>query len=178
VLKDVELHDRAKVDAMSSNFQRGRVIERSSAIFDCVPLQKPNCRLRKLAGALKVPLGASVPQPRGATSWSIAERQVPRYRVLNPLPPPLRTLNKLGNVRSRCPECDGALSTYEWPSNGVAHGALRSDRWQHAAFRMRGPRQPDQALEYRLYRCAGSGRGGLGVLLVRADEAFARGSRR
>lgn len=65
-------------------------------------------------------------------------------------------INDEGSVRARCPGCKGALSTFEWRTATGIHGALTLE---HSHRHWSGA-----VLDYRLYRCAGCGRGGLGVV--------------
>lgn len=65
-------------------------------------------------------------------------------------------INDQGSVRARCPGCKGALSTFEWRDAHEPFGAV-SVRHKHRSW-------GDLALDYRLFRCAGCGRGGLGVV--------------
>ncbi len=66
-------------------------------------------------------------------------------------------INDQGNVTARCPGCEGALSTYEWRTAGGHFGGItayvRDHYWN------------DANLDYRLFRCAGCGRGGLGAVV-------------
>ena len=66
----------------------------------------------------------------------------------------MATINDEGNIRARCPGCDGAWSTFEWRSATSEFGAVV---WKCADI---------QQFEYRLFRCAGCGRGGLGLVHV------------
>lgn len=64
-------------------------------------------------------------------------------------------LNDQGSVTARCPGC-GSLSTFEWRANHGQFGAITVDY----AHRNWG----NVSLDYRLFRCAGCGRGGLGTI--------------
>lgn len=66
-------------------------------------------------------------------------------------------INALGNIQARCPGCDGALSSYEWQNSKGTWGAVTSPYIGHHSW-------SGAALDYRLYRCAGCGRGGLGMV--------------
>jgi hypothetical protein len=74
-------------------------------------------------------------------------------------------LNDEGSIRVRCPGCEGSLSSYEWHTGNKEHGAVRSRTHRSARF-------GDSAIEYRLFRCAGCGRGGLGVFNVDAGNTY------
>jgi len=65
-------------------------------------------------------------------------------------------INDEGSVRARCPGCHGALSTFEWRTSGGAHGVVTvSHKHRH---------WHDVKLDFRLFKCAGCGRGGLGTI--------------
>lgn len=69
----------------------------------------------------------------------------------------MATINHHGNVTARCPGCNGALSTFEWRSNmSGEHGVI----------------QTTQNAQYRLFRCAGCGRGGLGAVTFNPSSSF------
>jgi hypothetical protein len=76
----------------------------------------------------------------------------------------MATINGQGNVIARCPNCDGALATFEWKSSTHAYGALEKDTahqgWSHAT------------VSYRLFRCGGCGRGSLGVVVFGGTHAY------
>lgn len=68
----------------------------------------------------------------------------------------MAVLNSEGNVVESCPDCNGATSTFEWRREhktpyGIFFTTFRSGTREH--YR-----------EYRLFRCAGCGRGGLGKI--------------
>ena len=65
-------------------------------------------------------------------------------------------INPEGTIQARCPGCNGALSSFEWRSISSQFGMTsRPYRDYH---------QGEGNIEYRLYRCAGCGMGGLGVV--------------
>lgn len=68
----------------------------------------------------------------------------------------MATINDEGNVKVRCPGCEGALSTYEWRSSQGQLGVITAEH-QHRHW-------GSVRLDFRLFRCAGCGRGGLGVI--------------
>lgn len=65
-------------------------------------------------------------------------------------------INKLGNVISRCPDCEGGKSTFEYRTASAVYGVvpLRTE--------FKGGQWFD--IQYRLFRCAGCGHGGLGAI--------------
>lgn len=65
-------------------------------------------------------------------------------------------INEQGNIRARCPGCSGALSTFEWRSSKGSCGAVTM-KFRHQYW-------GEVNLDYRLFRCAGCGRGGLGTI--------------
>lgn len=68
----------------------------------------------------------------------------------------MATLNDEGNILARCPGCEGALSTFEWRSAHAQYGVVTTKiehRYWHSA-----------SVDFRLFRCAGCGRGGLGAV--------------
>jgi hypothetical protein len=70
-------------------------------------------------------------------------------------------INDQGSIRARCPGCNGALSTFEWRALGAQYGVVTvgyEDRhWSNVS------------LDYRLFKCAGCGRGGLGEVVYRGQ---------
>ena len=63
-----------------------------------------------------------------------------------------------GNMRAACPDCDGAMTTFESQHQGHPFGAV-SRQWNHQ-FEGRNYNQAT----YILMRCAGCGRGGLATI--------------
>src|SRR6266566_5036924 len=64
----------------------------------------------------------------------------------------------LGNVRGPCPDCDGAITTFEIRTSASEHGAVaRAGPFEHA-----GAQYPRAV--YVLLRCAGCGRGALATV--------------
>ncbi|MDO8648808.1 MAG: DUF4145 domain-containing protein [Candidatus Peregrinibacteria bacterium] len=59
------------------------------------------------------------------------------------------------NVRARCPDCDGAVTTFEVSDGHKEFGHIRCER----PHRHEGQTYPHAI--YRLVRCAGCGRGGI-----------------
>lgn len=68
------------------------------------------------------------------------------------------------NIRARCPNCGGAIATFERKSERAEHGFVLIDG-RHVYDGMEFTR-----VIYRLFRCAGCGRGGLGKLHDKGDE--------
>jgi hypothetical protein len=66
-------------------------------------------------------------------------------------------INDEGNVQARCPGCRGALSSFEWRTATGVHGAVNASSFKHRYW-------SGAKLDYRLFRCAGCGRGGIGVV--------------
>lgn len=65
-------------------------------------------------------------------------------------------INDEGNVTARCPGCDGSLSTFEWKHSSSEFGVVRKmHKHRHWG---------EVPVDYRLYRCAGCGRGGIGAI--------------
>ena len=65
-------------------------------------------------------------------------------------------INSEGTVRARCPGCKGALSSFEWRTATTPHG-MTAGSYRHY-------QKGDGKTEYRLFRCAGCGMGGLGAI--------------
>jgi len=67
-------------------------------------------------------------------------------------------INKMGNVIARCPGCDGGKSTFEYSVDGKALGVT--------SIVTRKPYSDYEQCEvqFRLFRCAGCGRGALGAI--------------
>lgn len=70
-------------------------------------------------------------------------------------------INDEGNIKARCPGCTGAFSTFEWRSAKGPYGVVTA--------RYRDHYQGELNLDYRLFRCAGCGRGGLGTVAYPGD---------
>lgn len=70
-------------------------------------------------------------------------------------------INKVGSIIARCPDCNGGKSTFEYMHNGNQLGFTAVET--ESPFQRGSPVH----LQYRLYRCAGCGRGGLGAVLMR-----------
>ncbi len=67
-------------------------------------------------------------------------------------------INKLGNVVTRCPGCDGGKSTFEYFADGKPLG------FTSIVTSKPYSRYEDCDVQFRLFRCAGCGRGGLGAI--------------
>ncbi len=70
------------------------------------------------------------------------------------------------NVRSRCPDCEGAITTFEYQSGGSEFGVVI----QLGKHKFNG-HDYDQVI-YKLMQCAGCGRGGLAKL--HHEKSYAR----
>jgi len=68
----------------------------------------------------------------------------------------MASINAEGTITARCPGCKGALSSFEWKSATAQHGVTFVP-YRHF-------HNGDGRIEYRLFRCAGCGRGGLGAI--------------
>jgi len=64
-------------------------------------------------------------------------------------------INEGGNITARCPGCFGATSTFEWQNS---QGGV----WGGIPYSAEGTSR--QYAQYRLFRCAGCGRGALGFV--------------
>lgn len=71
-------------------------------------------------------------------------------------------INDQGTVRARCPGCRGALSSFEWRTSSGTLDGVPGGTYRHVAW-------GDGKLEYRIFRCAGCGRGGLGTIAYRGS---------
>jgi Domain of unknown function (DUF4145) len=76
----------------------------------------------------------------------------------------MAVLNEQGSIQARCPGCNGALSTFEW--FGASKGQYGSIV-KKSSIRLR-----EVHLEYRLFRCAGCGQGGLGVIVIHNPSTY------
>ena len=68
----------------------------------------------------------------------------------------MANINDQGNVTARCPGCSGSLSTFEWKTATAEYGVVRKNH-KHAHW-------GNVPIDFRLFRCAGCGRGGLGAI--------------
>jgi len=66
-------------------------------------------------------------------------------------------INAHGHVIAHCPSCKGGLSTFEWRSVNGPYGVVATTG-AHRHWR-------DCRCDHRLFRCAGCGRGGLGIVV-------------
>lgn len=74
----------------------------------------------------------------------------------------MAVINDEGSIIARCPGCNGATSTFEWRTGGSTFGVVRQiveDHYWHTCN-----------LDYRLFRCAGCGRGGVGTVLYNRKD--------
>jgi hypothetical protein len=76
----------------------------------------------------------------------------------------MATINEEGNIRARCPGCSGAWSTFEWRTASNQFGAVR-EAVQHHYW-------GNVIRDFRLFRCAGCGRGGLGTVVYGGDAQY------
>jgi hypothetical protein len=63
----------------------------------------------------------------------------------------MATINEQGNIQACCPQCQGALSTFEWNSKDKIYGSVTVADVADSTC-------------YRLYRCAGCGSGAMAVV--------------
>jgi hypothetical protein len=63
----------------------------------------------------------------------------------------MATINEQGNIQACCPECQGALSTFEWNARDKVYGSVTINAIADNTC-------------YRLYRCAGCGSGAMGII--------------
>lgn len=63
----------------------------------------------------------------------------------------MATINEQGNIQACCPECQGALSTFEWNSKDKIYGSVTINGIADNTC-------------YRLYRCAGCGTGAMAIV--------------
>jgi hypothetical protein len=73
-------------------------------------------------------------------------------------------VNEFGSVTAGCDRCHGGLSTFEWK---VADRELGAVIEAFDDFR-----RPNLHRHFRLFRCAGCGRGGLGVFTLPSTERY------
>jgi hypothetical protein len=64
----------------------------------------------------------------------------------------MKPIFSAGNVRANCPNCSGAVTTYEYSTPGGEHGTITIP-------------DPVRPIVYKLLRCAGCGRGGLAAIV-------------
>jgi hypothetical protein len=69
-----------------------------------------------------------------------------------------------GSVTAGCTRCVGAVSTFEWRSHAGPYGVLGE--------RYSTPDYSQRRREFRLFRCAGCGRGGLGTITLAANDQY------
>jgi hypothetical protein len=74
----------------------------------------------------------------------------------------MATINELGNIRARCPGCDGALASFTWQHGG---NSLSYVFKEHLSRTETGTRR-----EFRLFECGGCGNGAFAVLNVRGGD--------
>jgi hypothetical protein len=76
----------------------------------------------------------------------------------------MASLNFEGSVTAGCTRCAGAVSTFEWRSHERPYGMF-SETYVDCHYK-------DWRREFRLFRCAGCGRGGLGVIVLPSDQTY------
>jgi hypothetical protein len=75
-------------------------------------------------------------------------------------------INKLGNITASSPGCNGSTSTFEYMYGGRELG--------FTIIKVPKPYRPfneEVDAQFRLYRCAGCGMGGLGFVKMRGEVA-------
>lgn len=75
-------------------------------------------------------------------------------------------INHLGNITASCPGCRGSTSTFEYLQQGSELGAVKSKTSKPYT---RFNEQVD--VHFRLFRCAGCGRGALGCIRMSSERA-------
>jgi hypothetical protein len=79
----------------------------------------------------------------------------------------MASINKLGNITARCPGCDGALSTFEYAPEGHELGRV---------IITVSERHDTIPIQFRLFRCAGCGIGGLGrIKMMNLNRGYPKG---
>jgi hypothetical protein len=73
-------------------------------------------------------------------------------------------INEQGNVIARCPDCNGAKSTFEYASQGQSRGNF-TKVFPRSGL---GRSEDELRVRFQLFRCAGCGRGGLGAIRMMA----------
>lgn len=74
----------------------------------------------------------------------------------------MASINDKGSIVARCPGCRGALSSFEWKNSSAEYGSVKNN-FQHHHWR-------GAVIDYRLFRCAGCGRGGLGSVVYAGNH--------
>jgi hypothetical protein len=78
-------------------------------------------------------------------------------------------INHLGNVTANCPGCNGALSSFQWRTQGlqnkIEYGAIY---YEKEIILKRKPLKV--GFQCRLYRCMGCGRGALAVIMIKESR--------
>lgn len=75
-------------------------------------------------------------------------------------------INHLGNITASCPGCGGSTSTFEYIYQGAELGVVISKESKQYS-------RTDEKVDvhFRLFRCAGCGRGALGCVLMKNERA-------
>jgi uncharacterized protein DUF4145 len=76
----------------------------------------------------------------------------------------MASLNAEGSVTAGCTRCKGVLSTFEWHSHERPYGVVTETFEGQAYTTMRR--------EFRLFRCDGCGRGGLGSITLPNNDKY------
>lgn len=76
----------------------------------------------------------------------------------------MASINAEGSVTAGCTDCRGAVSTFEWQTHERPYGVV-SETFE-------GPHYTPMRREFRLFRCAGCGRGGLGTISLPNDQRY------
>lgn len=72
-------------------------------------------------------------------------------------------INKLGNIVACCPGCDGGKSTFEYQVGGKSLGVTKNKKRKPYT-----QSREETDVQYRLFRCAGCGRGAIGTIRMQA----------
>ncbi len=76
----------------------------------------------------------------------------------------MATINDLGNITAICPGCNGGRSTFEHIVGGKFLGTvIKEVKGAHGSGK--------EYYQYKLFRCAGCGRGGLGTIIMKKGNS-------
>lgn len=76
----------------------------------------------------------------------------------------MRLHENQGSITANCPGCNGGISTFEWKTDNKEFGAIEDKIEDH--------NWSDCMVSYRLFKCAGCGRGALGIIKFGGDYKY------
>lgn len=81
-------------------------------------------------------------------------------------------INHIGNITANCPGCNGALSSFQWKTQGLQNKLEYGAIYYENELVLK-KESINVGFQCRLYRCMGCGRGALAVIMVKeSNDSF------